>query len=95
MDLKMGDSLADIIRELAKGNADYVKKYPLDHLLQIFIKVCDAVAYAHSRNIIHLDIKPDNIQVGNYGEVLLCDWGLGKIIGSDDGDELEDLLLKP
>jgi eukaryotic-like serine/threonine-protein kinase len=56
-------------------------------LLEIFCKVLDAVEYAHASGIIHLDLKPSNIQVSDYGEVLVCDWGLAKIIDSDcDGD---------
>lgn len=52
----------------------------LSDRLDMFVKVCDAVAYAHSKGIIHLDIKPANIQISEYGDVLLCDWGLAKIL---------------
>ncbi|MCH2209167.1 MAG: protein kinase [Lentisphaerales bacterium] len=45
-------------------------------LLDIFVKICDAVSYAHSQGIIHRDLKPDNIQIGDFGEVQVCDWGL-------------------
>ncbi|MEP2774688.1 MAG: serine/threonine-protein kinase [Luteolibacter sp.] len=69
MDLKSNTTLADV-----------AKREDLHHLLQIFGKVCDAVAYAHSRGVLHLDLKPDNIQVDDFGEVLVCDWGLGKIL---------------
>ena len=93
MDLKMGDTLEDILKELHAGNEKYILQYPLHTLLSIFIKICDAMAYAHSRDVIHLDLKPANIQVGNYGEVLVCDWGLGKIIGNYDTEDLEELLL--
>jgi eukaryotic-like serine/threonine-protein kinase len=48
----------------------------LERLLQIFLKVCDAVAFAHSRGVIHSDINPRNVMVGSYGEVYLMDWGL-------------------
>ncbi|MEJ6718091.1 MAG: serine/threonine-protein kinase [Akkermansiaceae bacterium] len=57
-------------------------------LLRIFLKICEAVAYAHSQEIIHLDLKPDNIQTDTFGEVLVCDWGLGKIISDEDDNSL-------
>ncbi len=47
-----------------------------------FCKVCDAIAYAHSKNILHLDLKPENIQTDEYGEVLVCDWGISQRITS-------------
>jgi serine/threonine-protein kinase len=80
MKLVEGETLNDILQELETGHADYVRKYDLWTLLGIFRKVCDAVAFAHSRGIIHRDIKPANIMVGDYGEVLLMDWGLAKAV---------------
>jgi len=57
-------------------------------LLDVFMKVCDAVAYAHSHGVIHLDLKPDNIQADAYGEVFVCDWGLAKVMGeTEEGEE--------
>lgn len=50
-------------------------------LMQIFLKVCDALAFAHSREVIHRDVKPENIMVGEYGEVYLMDWGLALPMG--------------
>jgi|TARA_B100001093_G_scaffold226955_1_gene217504 serine/threonine-protein kinase len=47
--------------------------------LEIFFKICDAIAYAHSKSILHLDLKPKNIQIGDFGEVHVCDWGLAKV----------------
>lgn len=89
MDLKVGDGL-DVV--LQKALAD--EGYPLSDRLDIFLKVCDAITYAHSRDVIHLDLKPANIQVGHYGEVLVCDWGLGKLIGGTDEID-DDVLLNP
>ncbi|MCM8533411.1 MAG: protein kinase [Lentisphaeraceae bacterium] len=80
MKLLSGESLGCIIDKLALNDESYKKKYTLPRLLDIFLKVCDAVSFAHSRNIVHRDLKPDNIQVSDYGEVLLCDWGLAKDI---------------
>ena len=48
--------------------------------LRIFIRICDAVAFAHSRGVLHRDLKPANIMVGPFGEVLVMDWGLAKIV---------------
>jgi WD40 repeat protein len=50
--------------------------------LEIWMKVCDAVAFAHSRGIIHRDLKPENIMLGGFGEVLVMDWGLALTVGS-------------
>ena len=89
MDLKVGDGLDVVLQKaLADGGC------PLSDRLDIFLKVCDAITYAHSRDVIHLDLKPANIQVGHYGEVLVCDWGLGKLIGGTDEID-DDVLLNP
>lgn len=47
--------------------------------LEIFLKVCDALAYAHHRGVIHRDIKPENIMVADFGQVYLMDWGLARL----------------
>lgn len=82
MDLKGNTTLATFI------NSD---KRDQRALLRDFMKICDAISYAHSLEIIHLDLKPENIQTDAYGEVLVCDWGLGKIIS----DIEEDAPLTP
>ncbi|MCM8526230.1 MAG: serine/threonine protein kinase [Lentisphaeraceae bacterium] len=78
MKLIEGENLNDIIKRIREGNRGYQNKYKLRTLIDIFLKVCDAVSYAHSHNIVHLDLKPHNIQVSDHGEVLLCDWGLAR-----------------
>src|SRR6266851_4596675 len=49
--------------------------------LRIFLRICDAVAFAHARGVLHRDLKPANIMIGPFGEVLVMDWGLAKILG--------------
>jgi WD40 repeat protein/tRNA A-37 threonylcarbamoyl transferase component Bud32 len=53
-----------------------IGKKTLRENVDILMKVADAVAFAHSKNVIHRDLKPDNVMLGDYGEVLLMDWGL-------------------
>jgi serine/threonine protein kinase len=55
-------------------------------LLRIFQKVCEAVAFAHARGVIHRDLKPENIMVGPFGEVLVMDWGVAKVMGEEPLD---------
>ena len=71
-----GVSLQDILEDVRAGEAPALTQYPLNHLLNIFLKICDAIAFAHSKGVIHRDLKPGNIMVGRYGEVLVLDWGL-------------------
>jgi serine/threonine-protein kinase len=54
----------------------------LERGLEILLKVCDAVAYAHHRGVIHRDLKPDNIMVADFGQVYLMDWGVALLRGS-------------
>ena len=76
MKLASGLTLAKILKKLREQDQDFLKKYTLEVLLDIFQKTCKAVEFAHSKNICHLDLKPENIQIGEYGEVLILDWGL-------------------
>lgn len=62
----------------------------LRKLLQRFISVCDAVGYAHSRGVLHRDLKPGNIMLGKYGETLVVDWGLARL--TDDETAFTSLV---
>jgi serine/threonine-protein kinase len=63
--------------------------------LRKFQAVCDAVAFAHAHGVIHRDLKPQNIMIGSFGEVLVLDWGVAKILATDDTDEDGSILLHP
>jgi eukaryotic-like serine/threonine-protein kinase len=59
--------------------------------LRLFLRVCDAVAFAHERGVLHRDLKPANIMIGSFGEVLVVDWGLAKILrGGANREKLEE-----
>jgi serine/threonine-protein kinase len=55
----------------------------LQTLLNAFVGVCNTVAYAHARGVVHRDLKPQNIVLGDFGEVILLDWGLAKLVGRE------------
>jgi serine/threonine protein kinase/tetratricopeptide (TPR) repeat protein len=80
MKLVRGESLESILDKISDGDANSLHRYSLPRLLGIFLKVCDAVAFAHSQGIVHRDLKPENVMVGRFGEVLVMDWGLAKVM---------------
>lgn len=88
MRLIRGESLLEVIDRFHRGRGSEVsaakRMSELRKLLQRFMDVCNAVDYAHSKGVLHRDIKPSNIMLGKYGETLTVDWGLAKVIGSDE-----------
>lgn len=76
MKLVDGETLSQLLRRHCD---EQLVGPPLEEYLQIFLKVCDAIAFAHSRGIIHRDLKPGNIMVGTHGEVYVMDWGIAMV----------------
>jgi eukaryotic-like serine/threonine-protein kinase len=59
----------------------------LNERLDLFLRICDAVSFAHAQGIVHRDLKPQNVMLGRFGEVLVMDWGVARAIGSPTIDE--------
>jgi len=81
-----GESLAKLLMML--GAAVGRNDNSLSRLLGIFCKICDALSFAHSKRVIHRDLKPENIVIGQFGEVLVLDWGLARVLDSADSSRI-------
>jgi eukaryotic-like serine/threonine-protein kinase len=89
-----GETLDDAARRFHEadrpGRDPGERALALRQLLGQFVAVCNAVAYAHSRGVLHRDIKPANVMLGKFGETLLVDWGLAKVMGQGESAPRED-----
>ena len=88
MKLVRGETLADLLA----ATQTPLSGERLEELLQVFLRVCDAVAFAHSRGVIHRDLKPSNIMVGTHGQVYVMDWGVALL---QEGPRLGDSTRVP
>jgi serine/threonine protein kinase len=78
-----GETLESIIEKLDAGDPAYHKRYGFEARLDLFIGLLRALQYAHSQGLVHRDVKPANIMVGGYGEVVLMDWGIAHRMRSE------------
>jgi WD40 repeat protein/serine/threonine protein kinase len=99
MRLVKGDSLKTAIESFHRPDNPNRKdpgarQLALRQLLGRFIDVCNAIEYAHSRGVLHRDLKPGNIMIGKHGETLVVDWGLAKAVGKKE-IETDEATLRP
>ncbi|GAB4188901.1 MAG: hypothetical protein Tsb0015_09300 [Simkaniaceae bacterium] len=89
-----GETLKQIINKTKENEEKGEKPHPIGisipSLIRIFLNVCQAVSYAHSKGIIHRDLKAENIIVGKFGEVLILDWGIAIYKGEKENLSLEE-----
>ncbi len=80
MKLVRGRSLEDILVARLNGDRATLVEFGVRRLLDIFLQVCLAIEYAHARGVIHRDLKPANVMIGDFGEVLVMDFGVAKLM---------------
>ncbi|MAT72054.1 MAG: hypothetical protein CMJ58_21320 [Planctomycetaceae bacterium] len=81
------DSIAEYHERRGDGDDDPML---LQHLLVSFVSVCQAIGHAHSRRVIHRDLKPENVVIDNFGQVIVIDWGLAKLLDESEIEAVGD-----
>jgi len=88
MKLVKGEDLKAVFKRVHEGEPGW----SVTRVLGLIQRACEAMAYAHAKQVIHRDLKPANIMVGNFGEVYVMDWGLARVLSQPDG---RDIRLRP
>ena len=87
MKLVRGRTLREILHDLLLGRIEVRREWSLHRLITVLERIAEAVHFAHEKGVVHRDLKPDNIMLGDYGEVHVMDWGIARVRdgGDDDG----------
>ena len=87
-----GETVREILEQQIAGDLQAIQTYNLDRMLGVMIQVCNALSYAHAHGVVHRDVKPENIIIGSFGEVMLIDWGVAKVWASDEDDSQHGMM---
>ncbi|MCA9641340.1 MAG: serine/threonine protein kinase [Myxococcales bacterium] len=90
-----GLTLEAVLFGLQNGDKEITRRYSQRRLLMAFSNVCLTIAYAHSRGVVHRDLNPANIMLGDFGEVIVLDWGLAKLPGIEDATPASQRVSLP
>ena len=93
MKLVQGKTLKKLLEEtkdLYAANRPIDENHDLDERLQYFLKLCDAIGFAHAKGVIHRDLKPENVMIGRYNELYLMDWGIARILQQSSGKSVRE-----
>jgi len=71
------------------------RKMSLPERLRVFQRICEAVAFAHAHGVVHRDLKPENVMIGPFGEVLVMDWGVAKVLAEGAGESFVSPTPEP
>ena len=78
-----GLPLSTLVNRLHQKDPQTVAEYPPSRILRLFVRICQAIEFAHAQGYCHLDLKPGNINVGEYGDTYVLDWGLARTVDSN------------
>ena len=84
-----GDTVRKIVERQAAGDEQMIAHYDLERMLGVLIQLCDGLSYAHAHGVVHRDVKPENVLVGSFGEVVLLDWGVAKVWAMEGAGEVD------
>ncbi|MCS6898316.1 MAG: serine/threonine-protein kinase [Myxococcales bacterium] len=90
-----GETLDAIIEHLLRGDPTYHQRFSYKARAELFLRILQAIQFAHEKGILHRDLKPENIMVGPYGEVMIMDWGLAKRLSDPVGQVPAEASASP
>ena len=84
-----GETLEAVLQRLKAGDRETHARFGIERRVEIVTAVLEALAYAHARGVVHRDVKPANVMIGRYGEVMLLDWGVARLIEEEEADAVD------